>query len=353
MPSEERANVSVTQSGDMTSAFASALESASSTPVAEASPASTPTTDGQPTENASAAAIAQPEAQPTAAVTASPDSQQPAKGEPPAWRWQDILENTRKSVAEETAARVRQEVEQQYSWAKDISASEQERANLINWYRKLNADPVSAFRELQQAIEAHPQYAAALKPQQADPEPEPDLQTADGQFVYSASQQKAWQEWNTRRISTELRKEFQQELQPLKQTHQTLQSQQASAAYNDSVASVIARMSEADPKFKEHRKDVFEVIQSDPKLLDRAIGTADSAPDPETAIEIAWGRVHRSKVLPTLQQTTQSQVLADLQQRATASTVNPGAPSVTSPKKFQPGVQGFQEALTHFSGTGR
>src|SRR5688572_19183930 len=44
------------------------------------------------------------------------------KKEPPTWRWQDILENTRKTVAEETAARVKQEVEAQYAGLKDFAS---------------------------------------------------------------------------------------------------------------------------------------------------------------------------------------------------------------------------------------
>jgi len=330
----------------MTAAFSSALESASaSTPVAEAPSASTPETTTPATDPSAPAATTQAAAEPTPPASANPDPQGPEKkGEPPAWRWQDILENTRKSVKEETEARVKQEVEQQYQWAKELAANEQERVNLLAWYRKLNSDPVAAYRELQQAIEANPQYAAALKPQPAapDPEPEPDLQNTDGTLVYSAPQLKKWQEWNAKRLMQQV----QQQLQPIQHVAQTFQQREAQAAYTNTVASVIARMKAADPVFEKHTKDIADLITSDARLSKLALQDGD----PETAIEIAWGRVYRTKVLPTLHQSTEQQVLANLQQRAVAGSVNPNAPSVTTPQKFKTGQQGFVEALSHFSG---
>jgi hypothetical protein len=346
-------------SGDMTSAFASALESASSTPVAEASPASTPEAAPIATEPSAPAATTQAVAE-TQTPESADTSQQDAKKEPPQWRWQDILENARTKAAEEAAARVRQEVEQQYAGLKDFAnITPDERAGLLVWQRALSGDPI-ARQHIAQAAKADPHLARALQglvaqeQAAADAEPEPDVEVPirdqHGNVVgyepmYSAKQQAKRDAWRERQLESK----FQQQLQPFQNIAQTFQQREALAGYQTNVGTVIARMEAADPIFKEHKKDIWTALEADPKLLKMALEA-----DPELALETAWGRVYRSKVLPAQKRDSEAQVLANLQQRAVASTVNPQSPSTATPKAFgRGGVDAFKAALEHHAGTGR
>jgi hypothetical protein len=335
-------------SGDMTAAFSDALSAA---PAATASPAVTPTIESPAAETSAPAATTQAAAEtetPVPATTTAPET--PPAGEPPKWRWQDILANARDTAAKEAEARIRQEVEQQYTGLKDFAQIDaSERAGLLVWQRALSGDPQALAR-----IKANPDAVQAIQrlfvaEQQAqDTEPEPDLQAPDGTLVYSAAKQREWRECNNR----QLEKKFSEQLQPLQRMSQTFEQRERQDAYNNTTASAVARLTASEPDFKEHKRDVWELINSDRVLSKMAIGDParpDIEPDPATAIEIAWGRVYRTKVLPAKQKTSEADVVANLQQRAVAGTVNPSAATSSTPKKFT----GFGEALQHFSTTGR
>lgn len=333
----------------MTTAFASALEGASqSTSASEASPASTPAQEPVSEPPAPAATTQAESVPPTPESANAGDPEKAPTGEPPKWRWQDILANARETTAKETEARIRQEVEQRYQWAKDIA--DYERDGLLTWRAAMNGDPRAVA-----ALKANPQAVTWLKglvaePQapQADPEPEPDLQTADGTPVYSAGQQAKREAWLERKFLAKL----DERVKPFEQDRQQTQAERANAAYQTTTASVIAKMAAADPEFKAHTKQVAEAIQADGRLLRMAIGDGQP-PDPEGALEIAWSRVYRATVLPAKANTSEASVLANLQQRAVAATANPSGPAPSAPKKFSRGEQGFAEALEHFSQPGR
>ena len=280
------------------------------------SSSATPDPSVSATDASPAAAISQP-----ADATAGPES---ASTSPPAWRWQDILENTRKKTAEEAEARVRQE----YAWANDLQGLDpQERAGLLTWRAALQGDPRAIA-----AVRANPQALAAMQgftqPAAAAVEPEPDLQSSDGTLVYSAPQLKAWQQWNEQKVMSAL----ETRLQPMQEVAQTFRQEQQVAAYSSSVASVIAEMKAADPAFAEHSKAVFDVIQRDPDLLRIAVGDGETRANPKLAIRAAWGEVYRSTVVPSQQKTAEGTMLAHLQQRAVAGTLNPATAVPTTPK---------------------
>ena len=187
-------------------------------PASEASPATesveTPASAEVKTET-DAAPTVQPESTDSAVASASTEADTPVApvtpeetpaGEPPEWRWQDILSNARDTTAKETEARVRQEIETQYAWAKELAEQpETERQNMLSWYRTLNTDPVAALSQLSQAVHASPELRSQLPVQQEAmpevPEPQPDLQNTDGTLVYSAPKLKEWQEWNQQRMT--------------------------------------------------------------------------------------------------------------------------------------------------------
>jgi hypothetical protein len=312
----------------------------------------TPATE---TPAASDAPAATQQAQPTdpAQAPVSTEQQPETKGEPPKWRWQDILANARETSAKDAETRVRQELEQQYAGLKDFTSIDvAERAGLLVWRAALNGDPQAIA-----AIKANPSAAQRIQSlfqdrQQAetpDPEPQPDfvlpVKDAQGNIVgekpiYSAETQAKREAWLKRQWLAEVRKE----LQPLQQTAQTFQQQQAQATFDTTVSGVLAKMKAADPEFEKYTPDVAKTLQSDPRLMALALGSDTQPPDVETALELAWGRVHRSKVLPARESQTEATVLAKLQQQAVAGTVSPAAASASVPKST---LGDAQAALAH------
>lgn len=313
------------QSGDMTAAFSSALEGASTT-VAEASPASTPAPESPAPETTPAAATAQPEAPTQTTEQASTTAKETEKGHqarlpdgtfaPPTERWPTILENQRTKAAEAERARLLQE----YQWAQGIAPSD----------RDIAADAIRAYRQQELA-----------RQQATDTMPDPDLQTADGTAVYSASQLQKWQEWNARQLTAK----WTEQLQPLQQNVQQWQQLVQRAQDESVVTQAVERFKAAHPDFDTHKADLAATINADADLQRLA------EQNPALALEVAYARVFQSKVLPAQQKASEQQVLANLQQRAVAGTVNPNAPAPASPRQFQPGAEGFAAALSHFAGS--
>jgi hypothetical protein len=321
----------------MTAAFSDALSAA---PAATASPAVTPTIESPAAETPAPAATTQAAAatETPVPVTTETTEAPPPAGEPPKWRWQDILANARETATKEAEARIRQDVERQYDGLKDFAQIDAtERAGLLVWQRALSGDPQALAR-----IKASPEAMQAIQrlvAQEApDTEPEPDLQAPDGTLVYSAAKQREWREWNNR----QLEQRFDARLKPLQTVAETFQQRESQARAFTEVGSILTEF-RADPDFKANEADVKAEIGKDARL------TALADRDPKAALEIAFARVYRAKVLPAKQKTSEADVLANLQQRAVAGTVNPSAATSSTPKKFQ----GFGEALQHFSATGR
>ena len=325
-------------------------------------PVETPAPADAPTET-EVAPTAQPESTDSAVVSASTEADTPATpatpaeapaGEPPEWRWQDILSNARDTTAKETEARVRQEIEAQYAWAKDLTqASEGERQNLLSWYQVLNTDPVTALSQLSQAVDANPELKARLAATQGTaqtvpetPEPQADLQNADGTLVYSADKLKEWQDWNQQRLTQRLNQQFEERLAPLQRAASYAESQRIqTTALNEAQGAIDTFRDDAD--FMAHTADVKATIEQDARLA----ALADH--DPKAALDVAWARVYREKVLPKKLQGNEAEVLEKLQRKATAGSVNPSAPTATTPQKFRSDEAGFAEALAHFNEAGR
>jgi len=275
-----------------------------------------------------------------AQVPVSTDTSEKPQGEPPEWRWQDIKESLRKKTAEETEARVRQEVEQQYQWAKDFSSIDaNERAGLLVWRAALNGDPqaIARIRSNPQALSAIQSLAAQQQQRQAesqDTEPEPDFElpvkdangnTVGTRPIYSAERQAQREAWLKKQWMSEIRKE----IAPLQQTAQELAQEKATATYSATTNQIVTALQAADPKFKAHMPDVWRVIDADPMLTQLALSPKTAA----IAIKYAWSEVRRDKVLPAEQQQTEAQVLTKLQQQAVAGAANPAAASASVPKQ--------------------
>jgi hypothetical protein len=327
--------------------------------LADSSPV-TPESTADASAPSQAAATVQPDATPE---TPESGTTKP-KGEPPAWRWQDILENTRTTVAKETEERIRKEVEAQYAGFGDLtSLNADQRAGLVVWQRAIDGDPAARAR-VAQAAQTNPQLAQALKSliaseasAQPDAEPQPDyelpIRNADGQVVgyepmYSAKQQAKRDAWREQQWNATLDKR----LGPLQQVAQTFQQREAEAAYATTLSSVVASMTAADPVFAEHKADVSKALQEDARLMTLALGDDRTAPDPAMALEIAWGRVYRTKVLPAKQSQAEAQVVASLQQRAVAGTTNPATATSATPTSMLGNARAALEHAYAVTGSG-
>ena len=100
-----------------------------------------------------------------------------------------------------------------------------------------------------------------------------------------------------------------------------------------------------DAEFMAHTGEIKALIEQDQRL------SALADRDPKAALEVAWTRIYREKVLPAKLNGTEAEVLNKLQQKAQSGSVNPASPSTATPKTFSQGEAGFAEALAHFSET--
>jgi hypothetical protein len=229
-----------------------------------------------------------------------------AKGEPPQWRWQDILATQRQKAAEEAEARIRQ----QYAWAEGIPPEARGRVH-----------------ELLRGQQPAP-------PQRQDPMPEPDFQTADGVPFYSAPQQQKRDAWMARQILAQVEQRLDARAKPLEEGLATSTREREALQ----VTRDVQRFASAHPDFESLKPSIAAAIQADPALAELA--------DRNTALalEVAYTRVSR----PAQQQQAEASVLANLQQRAVAGTIAPNAATATTPKKFSQDEAGFAAALSHF-----
>lgn len=301
-----------TPTATTTSAPTSFAEAASTL---EASSASTPEPTTQTADPAAPAATTQAASEPVrpGSEGVSTETPVPLVGEPPKWRWQDILANREKKTEE----RIRQE----FAWAKDIPAEHLASApNALKFSQWLDRDPQAAYTWLGQQIGMSGQTTTTQPSVAAMPEP--DLQAQDGTLVYSAPQMQKLREWD----ETRLLGKFDERLKPLQSAADRVAASETSARAHYEVGTVLTEF-RADPDFKAHEADIKAELANDAKLAQ----LADR--DPKQALEIAFGRVYRAKVVPTLSTKERASVLADLSTKPNATTVNPGHTTVTLPRK--------------------
>jgi hypothetical protein len=288
-----------------------ALESAESPPVQ----------DTQVSDEGAAATTALPDAQATEPGSVS-DKAGGKKGPIPFDTHETALANARTKEAE----RVRQEVEQQYSQFKGVTAEE------LAGYRVIQAALAGSPQAVAQ-VKGNPQAVAALRAlvaeqqQAADPEPAVIGRNPDGTEYFDPDAFEQWKVWNARQ--TDARVEA--KLRPFQQVAQSFQKREAMSQADAEVRGALAEFS-SDPDFTKHKADVAAVIANDKQLS----ALADS--DTKAALEIAWGRVYRTKVLPAQQaeaaKTADADALTTIQKRAVAAVgVNPSSATTSTPRR--------------------
>ena len=148
--------------------------------------------------------------------------------------------------------------------------------------------------------------AETRQPVKAGALPEPDFQDEQGHTFYSAGKMKELAEAIEARIDAK----YANELKPLKTDLQT----RAERARQEKVQQDADKWAEARyakvsqwPHFKAHEKAIADAITNDP--------------------ELDVGDAYIQIVVPQLSQTERTSVVADLRDKASASSINPGNPA--------------------------
>lgn len=236
------------------------------------------------------------------------ESTLPQVGAIPVERVRAILQNARKKAAAETEGR--------YAWAKDVQPEQYaQHREILNW---LDNDPVAFYKFLDSQLKAHPTYAQALQPArpaaQADPEPKPDLQLADGTFTYSRDQFNKLFEWRERQLEQRVTQKF----APLQDAFDK------QARLSSGMAKAQAAIDEARTwqGFNENIKDIYSLMKADKRVT----------------LESAYRRV----VVPKLAQSDKDkreslrqEILQELKSKPAANTETPGRVTNAAPASYK------------------
>lgn len=289
----------------------------SSDPIASDAPPASESSTVATTTAPPAGAIAPPVPPPEAEdVTASTK-------EPPQERWPAVLENARTKARAEAEA----QFEREYGWAKQIDRSQlQEWAQVAS---QMASDPVGFVQRMIGDLQQHPHYSQQLRSHAArvlsqrggeEAEPDGDIDVLDehgrptGTKTYSSSQLAKWRDWNNRQVLSQVDERF----APLKQ-HMQSEQQRAQEAETQRVVGEYAQKTVEDAKswygFNEYKPQIKAAMEADPNL----------------SLDQAWRSVLHTQILPRMSQTARSQVLADINAKATATTVSPQRPQTSTP----------------------
>jgi hypothetical protein len=256
------------------------------------------------------------------------------------------LANARTKAAEDAIA--------PYSWAKQVS--QQEFQQVTELAKRASADPIGYLQDFIKELQQSPEHSAQLRslaakalaqrqPAQPEQEPQPDLpiQLEDGRVVhlYSAEQQAKREAF----LQGKWMQGVRQELQPLQQTHDTLQAERQALAQQKEMDSFTARERDASSKWKGMNDPAFRskviarlaqmpVSGTDPAIVSLALREAYMAERDESDTAHA----------ATQTQKAQASVLDSLKQKAAAaSSVNPGSAAPSTPRRpksfFDTGLQ--------------
>ena len=297
-------------------------DAAAALALADSSPA-TPATE-TPAETPAPAATTQAAAEPPAPESVTTET--PQTGEPPKWRWQDILANARETSQKEGYERARQEVESQYADFKSLSP--EERAGLAIWNRALQGDPAA----VNQVAQVNPALAAAITGRAPEtvpePEPQPDaaIQLADGSQVpvFTPEGMKKWQQWNQKQLASQLESQFTEKFKPALTVAERMrqqEEQEARYAQHKAWASDLLAPYVALPDFNEYFKPkLAEFIKAPDFRMDQA----------DVLIRAKYAELFKER-LAQLTKEGESSAVAKLQQRAVAGSPNPASASTATP----------------------
>ena len=158
-----------------------------------------------------------------------------------------------------------------------------------------------------------------------DPEPQPDLVAENGCPVMSAQRLREWQGWMQGRQQREFDAKLEQTVAPFKSLVERQQQQELTAASRTS------RPTQQLPDGAGSGTGSRNTKRTSPR---RSTRTATST------LQDAYLHVLHTKILPAIPAQAQAQVVADLQSKAAAQTLNPSGATQAFGPRLQGGLQG-------------
>lgn len=232
-----------------------------------------------------------------------------------------------------------QETEQ--SWGEILKANPQQIREMLGWYQRAAADPVAHATQLLSELNSDERYRPQVASQAAkilqalrhsqpkeEPEPQPDLVAENGTPVFSAPQLRKWQDWYGTKQTAQVEARLSEALKPLRELQQERQ-QNVLARQAETSAAAQYQAAQKWHGFKEHEADIAKAFNENSTWT----------------LQDAYLYVLHEKILPKYPAQAQAQVVADLQSKAAAQTLNPSG----SVKPSAPDFKGdFKAALEHF-----
>jgi len=229
------------------------------------------------------------------------------------------------------------------SWGELLKANPQQLREMLGWYQRAAADPVAhatqLLAELQQDERYRPQVASQaarilqglrnLQPKE-EPEPQPDLVAENGVAVYSAPRLREWREWDAKRTQAQTEARLTEALKPLKELQQERQQTRLSQQATDAAAKQY-QQAQSWHGFKDHEADIAKAFNE----------------HPDWSLQDAYIHVLQTKILPAYPAKAQAQVVADLQSKAAAQSLNPAGAVRPSTPDFK---GDFKAALEYHAG---
>ena len=229
------------------------------------------------------------------------------------------------------------------SWGPILKANPQQIRDMLGWYQRAAADPVSHATQLLAELQADERYRPQVASQAArilnglrnlqpkeEPEPQPDLVAENGVPVYSAARLREWREWDGKRSQAAMESRLTEALKPLREIQQERQQTRLSQEASQRAAEQY-QTAQSWHGFKEHEADIAAAFNEHPRW----------------SLQDAYLHVLHTKILPSYPATAQAKVVADLQSKAAAQSLNPAGAVRPSTPDFK---GDFKAALEYHAG---
>jgi hypothetical protein len=225
----------------------------------------------------------------------------PTNGAIPLDRHKAVVTNTRRKTLAEYGI-------EETTQPKDVSTA----VSLYGWLQK---DPRGFVRMVQSQLgeDATASAAAPVAKPAEDVEPEPDIPLTDGRATFSAERLREWQQWHARQLT----KQFDEKYGPIRDEHEL---NKLTATRRAEATNLVSQAAEQWPRFAQLRPHIKQII------------AAQKGPLTPTSLYdayIAADREHGEKILRAQWDAERS---GQLTRKASASTVQPGAPRPSTPR---------------------
>jgi len=216
--------------------------------------------------------------------------------------------------------------------------------NALGILQRAAADPVEHVTQLLAELQGDPRYQQKVASQAArilgslrqqakeDPQPQPDLVAENGAAVMSAPRQQELLDWHLRRLQANYEAKIAEATAPLKVLMDRERRNEVSRKANEEAAQQYQKAMKWHG-FKEHEADIAKAFNENATW----------------SLSDAYIHVLHTKILPALPAKAQAQVVADLQSKAAAQTLNPSG----SVKPTAPDFHGDFKAALEFAAAKR